>query len=120
MGLSATISSAVQAAFTALGDIPQSVTYTSKGTSTYNPTTGAVTSTDTTYTVSMVLESYSSREIDNQIILSTDQKATIPQANLTPTPKVTDTITISSVVWGIVGIGQDPASATWVFQLRKP
>ena len=127
MGLANTIQSAAKTAFKAIGNVAITCTYTSKGTQTYNVTTGLYTSTDTTYPTAgqpdlkFLFEDYSSAELADQNILSTDQKATIPQLNLTPTPKKTDYLTDdNSVVWQIEGIGQDSARATWVLQVRKP
>ena len=122
MGLADIVQNMAQAAFNIIGDIPKACTYTSKGTPTYNPATGAYTSTDTTYSgLKFLFEDYAVMEIDDQNILSTDMKATIPQLNLTPTPKKQDTITdADSVAWDVVGIGKDPADALWVFQVRKP
>lgn len=119
MGLKATIQSAVQSAFIAFGDIRTSVSYISKGTATYNPTTGAVTSTDVTITISGILADYEINEIDNEAIILTDRKIMIPTADLSVTPKIEDTITISSITWQVINVGVDPADAMWTLQLRK-
>lgn len=110
------------AGFKIAGNILITCTYTSKGTQTYNPATGLYTGSDTSYSgLKFLFEDYSSQEIDDQNILRTDMKASIPQLSLTPTPKKQDYLTDSdSVVWQVEGIGKDPARAMWVLQVRKP
>ena len=123
MGLAETVQSAAKTAFVAIGNIPLTCTYTSKGTPVYNTTTGAYTSTDTDYTgLSILFEDYSAREITEAggAILSTDQRASIPNVNLTPTPKITDYITDSnSQKWTVELALIDPARALWVLQCRR-
>ena len=123
MGLAETVQSAAKTAFVAIGNIPLTCTYTSKGTPVYNTTTGAYTSTDTDYTgLSILFEDYSAREITDSggAILSTDQRASIPNVNLTPTPKITDYITDSnSQKWTVELALIDPARALWVLQCRR-
>lgn len=122
MGLSETIQKAATTAFKAIGNIPLVSTYTSKGTPVYNPTTGAYTSTDTDYTgLKILFEDFTAREITEAggAILSTDQKARIPNLSLTPTPKITDyIITSENKQWTVQNIMLDPAKALWVFQTR--
>lgn len=120
MGLKSAIQNAITAGFLSLGDLPTSVTYTSKGAPTYVPSDGTYTSTDVEYTVSMLLTSYRIEEIDDVVVLKTDRKGIIPSSELTPTPKTDDTVTISDVAWQVVNVKQDPAEAAWIFQLRKP
>jgi len=123
MGLADVVQKAAQTAFKAIGNIPLTCTYVSKGTPVYNATTGAYTSTDTSYaSLKILFEDYNAREIQDAggVILSTDQKASIPNLSLTPTPKITDTITDSnSQKWAIMDILIDPARALWVFQTRR-
>ena len=119
MGLQSVFKAAAETIFTALDDIPQSVTYTSVGVRTYDPATGTLTGTDASYTVHMVMDSYERREIDNQAVLSTDMMAMIPVDSLTPEPTTRDTIAYSGATWQIVGITTDPAEALWVFQIRR-
>jgi hypothetical protein len=123
MGLANTIQKAAKTAFKAIGDIPLVCTYTSKGARTYTAATGAITSTDTAYTLLKILfEDYTAKEIMDSggVILKTDQKASIPNLNLTPTPKRTDFITDSaSKKWTIEDVMLDAARALWVFQVRR-
>jgi hypothetical protein len=121
MGLKSVFQNAAKTIFTAFDDIPISVTYVSKGDSTYNVATGvAVPSSETEYTVDGILEDYTAVEIDDITILSTDQKFLIPQLNLSPTPREQDEIVIDSITWQVIDIETDPAEALWIMQIRKP
>jgi len=123
MGLANTIQKAAQTAFRAIGDIPLTCKYTSKGTPVYNPTTGASTSTDTDYTgLSILFEDFSEKDITDAggAILRSDQKASIPNLSLTPVPKITDTITdSSSQKWTVQNVMIDAARALYIFQCRR-
>jgi len=80
MGLQDAFKKAAIAAFTAADDLVTSVSYRSKtaASATYDPTTGAVTSAYTDYTVSMIFARYENKQIDGNTILTTDEKALIP------------------------------------------
>jgi len=123
MGLADVVQKAAQTAFKVIGNIPLACTYTSKGVAVYVPATGLYTSTDADYeSLSILFEDYSAKEIDDAggVILSTDQKASIPNLNLTPTPKITDYITDSnSQKWTVENVGIDPARALWIMQVRR-
>jgi len=123
MGLAETIQNAAKTAFAAIGNIPLTCTYTSVGVSIYDPQTGGYDSDDSDYTgLSILFEDYTAREITEAggAILSTDQKASIPNVNLTPTPKITDYITDSnSQKWTVELALIDPARALWVLQCRR-
>ena len=123
MGLAGIIQKGAQAAFKAIGNIPVTCSYTNKGGSIYNPATGERTPFNTDYTgLKFVFENYTAQEVSdsNGVILTTDQKASIPSLNLTPTPQIKDSITdANSKIWAIENIKQDPARALWVFQCRR-
>ncbi len=123
MGLADVVQKAAKTAFKVIGNIPLTCTFTSKGTATYVPATGAYTSTDTDYTgLSILFEDFTAEEItaSGGAILSTDQKASIPNLNLTPTPKIKDIITDSnSQKWAVEGVNIDAARAMWIFQTRR-
>lgn len=115
-----TIVAAVATAFTAIGNIPESVTYR-RTSSSYNTATGTNTITNTDYTISVVFSKYNNFEIDKQVVLATDIKALFKQSSLSITPNVaTDKIIRSSKTYTILNIGQDPAAATYTLQLRSP
>jgi len=123
MGLADVVQKAAQTAFKVIGNIPLTCTYSSKGVAVYVPATGAYTSTDTDYeSLSILFEDYTAQEITEAdgVILSTDQKASIPNLNLTPTPKITDVITDSnSQKWAVQNVYIDAARALWIFQVRR-
>ena len=121
MGLQATIQNAVKSIFTAVGDIAKTATYTINPNSSYNPVTGAVTTTGTAQTISVIRDEYQSNEIDGQSILNTDVRFLTPVVDFTGTPTTNDTITIDGVTYNVVGMPEkDPADAMYVIQARKP
>lgn len=123
MSLATTIQKAAQTAFKAIGDIPLTCTYTSKGSPVYNTTTGVTTSTDVDYAgLNFVFEDFKPRQITDSggVILSTDKKVSIPNLTLVPTPSIADFITDSDgIIWYIKDILIDPARALWLFQVRR-
>lgn len=124
MGLADVIQSAAKTAFKAIGDIPLSCTYTDQGATVYVPATGAYTYPDAVdYTsLKFLFQDYTTKEIEDAggVILTTDQKSSIPTLNLTPEPQIKDLITDSdSIVWVVENIKKDAARAVWVFQVRK-
>ena len=119
MGLKATIAGAVAAGFAALGDLREDVTYRSLTAGTYNPTTGAVTRTETSTAISGVFMEYSKREIDGQQIQPHDRKFICQQAAFAGTPQLTDRLIRSDASnWEIIWVKEDPAHATWELQVR--
>lgn len=124
MGLAQVMQNAAKTVFTAIGDIPLTCTYTSQGASVYVPATGAYTYPNAVdYTsLKFLFQDYTAKEIEDAggVILSTDQKSSIPQLNLTPIPQIKDLVTDSdSIVWAVENIEKDSARALWIFQLRK-
>jgi len=121
MGLRATFASAVSAAFTALGDIPQSATYR-RTTTVYDPTTGNNTSTNSDTTVTAIFTRYSQMELGQNVSLKvTDVKMILRQASIAITPSIQlDTVINGGNTYNIVNFNPDPAGATYVFQLRAP
>ena len=123
MGLASTVQRAAKTAFKVIGDVPVTCTYTSKGAVVYVPATGAYSSTDTDYTgIKVLFENYTTKEITDAggVILSTDQKASIPNLNLTPTPKIKDVITdADNQKWTVENIMLDAARALWILQTRR-
>lgn len=114
---------AVSSAFKALGEIPESITYR-RVASTYNPTTGTVTQTNTDYTISkMIFTRFENFEVDKQVVLASDVKAIFQRSELSITPSTaTDKIvrTSDGKIYNILRVSQDPAAATFTLQLRSP
>lgn len=115
------IKGAIQSGMNALGDGQETVTYTSVGTTSYNATTGVITTPKTTYAVLMVMDQYSRREVDGDAIRPEDVKGLVAVLNLTPTPTLNDTVTrANGTVYSVISIRTDPMDAHWQLQLRRP
>lgn len=120
MSLRALVQDAVMAGYRALGDIPESVTFSTKAQTVFNPTTGQVTRPAASYSVSMVLVKYSQHEIDGEMIKPEDMKGLLPAKDLGFVPQIGDTITQGSTVFSVTDKGLDPAQSLYILQLRKP
>ncbi len=118
MGLQTTIQNAVASAKTATLDLWSTVTYKAVAPSAYDTSTGAVTSTTTSTSLSMLLEEFAENQIDGHAVRASDLKGTFLQADLSGTPDVNDLVTHDSKDWAVVKVKQDPAAATWEAQLR--
>jgi hypothetical protein len=92
----------------------------------YDPVTGSGGSTTVTYTGRGVFGSFTIQELagsslvgtgetQGQHILRSDVKLTALQNEVTETPQIDDKIN----GYAVVNVGQDPASAMWVIQLRR-
>lgn len=121
MGMRAAISNAVGAAFTAVGDIAESVTYR-RTASAYNPATGTNTVTNTDKTVSAIFTRYSQIELARSTGINvTDLKMTVRTSTLALVPNIaTDKVVRSSKTFNIIDYSSDPAGATYTLQLRAP
>ena len=125
MGLRATVASAVKAAITAAGDIPESATYryyTSENPP-YQPEEGYVFNPYEDFTLTMLFASYLEKEIDNSVILRTDMRCVIVATEFTDnsiTPKISDKIIKDSEAWEIINIFLDPTESVYILQLRRP
>ena len=120
MGLRETIIAGVTTGLNALGNVKETVTYKSYQTSSsYNATTGAVTRTETSYTVEGIFDGYKKREVDNLNVLPHDMKFIMLQSEMAATPTTQDRLVRSTgKSWEVVWVEQDPVSATWTLQVR--
>lgn len=80
----------------------------------YNPITGESNDQVISYSGRGVFGSYALSLVDSESILSTDQKLTVLQAELSDVPKVNDTLN----GYKAIRVDHDPANVTWVIQLR--
>lgn len=124
MGLKrSTIFNAVNKAFKGLGEIPETATFR-RTTSTYTPSTGSNTVTNTDYTIDRaIFAAYDASHIDKVTVLATDIKLIFQQSELTVTPNIaTDkVIRISDgKVFNIIRTSQDPVRSIHILQLRSP
>lgn len=123
MGLSSVIQQAVTTAFGAMGDMVGAITVNCYSDNpTYDAATGAITSSATAYSITKALwTKYKAHEVNNSTIMPYDSKLLILQSELTvmPKPKVDTVIDADSNTWDIIHVGQDPASAIWILQVRR-
>lgn len=119
MSLRSLFQSAAATAFTAAGDIPTAATYERHALGDYDPAIGERARITSVYAVDAIIYGYKAIEIDGEAVKPNDQRAIIRQAQLPVQPETTDTLIIHGLEWGIVGISQDPAGATWEIQLRR-
>ncbi len=122
MGLRESIQNLMPKVITALGTIAKDAIYHSTGAQAYDPSTGEDTESDFTDTpVRCVITSYTEEELKHAKyeIFTTDKKILIPSVSLSPViPKMTDYITIDSVVYKVINKDIDPAEAMWEIQVR--
>lgn len=86
----------------------------------YDPGTGAVVpGTSTDHIARGFVDSFSSYEIANNIVLAGDRRVLILATSLsiTPTP-ATDTVSANGQTLTIVAVKSDPAGAVWEIQAR--
>ena len=117
MGMLAELNAALAEAFDdpdGLADAIKPFTGTRQGAGVYDPATGEVTATATTYTGRGIFASYKAQDIDGTLILSSDVRLTALQIEVTDAPKVGDKINGKHVQ----AVSSDAVSATWVLQLR--
>jgi len=120
MGMKEDIQTFVKDGLLTLGNLQSTVTYYASGTPSYNATTGAVTVSQTAYSILATLVRYRKEEIDGDAIRVEDKKALIAALNLPVTPTLNDTLVDGANTWIVVGANIDPAGALWILQLRRP
>lgn len=122
MGLAATVQKLVGVAFTAVGDLQQTVSYTHEGQEPdYDPTTGNVTSDSDTSTIQVraIFLSVGKAEIDKmptslvEVAKPGDQFVLIPQVDLQTAPTSGDKIVLDDDTWLVKGFMTDPAEGLW-------
>lgn len=132
MSLKSTVQSLVKTAFGPINSLLTAVTYTSTGSQVdnYDPNELNVSSTDTSYSVNALLGSAVSRNTKKTdafraTIYTHEQTnsnikiAKIPVLDLTPTPKIGDTITIDSVAWKVSRVDIDTAESLWSLTIES-
>lgn len=130
MGLKQQLLDGVTAAFTALGDIPSTVSYTKVVLGAYDVDADAQALTQTTVTVKGVMYNGKDMEQDSvRRLTSAQSKNTvtdetfviIPASDLPSyTPTLRDHMTIDGVKWEIFGIVPVPTNPCWIFKVRTP
>ncbi len=123
MGLKDTFKNAARTALNVAGDVKRDVRYHSHVSTFYDASSGISSVIGRSYFFSMLFEDYRQAEIDNVRIMPTDVKATVAQLSIGPLiPTTQDTVNVCEVYgsteYEVRDIEEDPAQATWVFQLR--
>jgi len=120
MGLIDTIQKAAQSAIQGIGDLAPICSYYEQGKSERDKLTREVTSQDTVYEVRALVTDYTTAELKNSAIKSTDQKILIASNDLAIVPKKKDYLIDSDgITWSFEAINTDPASALWIIQGRS-
>lgn len=98
----------------------QTVTLTTTTPGTYDPATGTTSGGSTsTQSVRAVVEDYKGLALLNGLIQAGDKKITLPAANLTTAPKPTDTVTVGSLTYAVVGVSTvQPGPAAVIYELQ--
>jgi len=111
---------AATAAINAVGDLATTISYSRKSDATYNTTTGALTRTTTTESVSGVIMDYDDTAMNSQAIAVGDRKVLIPGNEFSAiTPEQGDELTISGDTFVVIRASTDAAQALWTLQVRK-
>lgn len=126
MGLQATIAAAVKSGFTALGDIPRSISFTAVTPGAYDPATGLVSETTATTTCKAVFSDKPATASQGGLLDSAQPKsdrmlrtALIQQSELATRPKRGDRIVDGTSTYYVSSsAAQDPAKATWKVELE--
>jgi hypothetical protein len=121
MGLLETINSAVAVAFNAVDNLQKPIVYISKPTSTYSPTSGAVTNPNQVSVDSKaIIGEVKSNEINGISVLANDQWAIVHSGNLSVTPKESDEVVFDGVTYRVTAIKKLIGTGTiiWKIQLR--
>lgn len=120
MSLKATIQNAVVAASKAFGDIVVEYRYKQVSAGTYDNTKGSIVSSETAHTIPMIRAEYDTEDIDGTKIQAGDLLfIVLDPSYITFTPSTSDKIVYGGSDWGVVRFSQDPAEATWMFQVRR-
>lgn len=124
MGLREDLAADVVGAFQELGNIVESVTYTSVTTGSYDPSTGSPTKVETPVVVGMVFSPADSGAVADPNIqyqsFSGDLVGIARTAEFgSVVPRTGDRVTRGTASLQVVGVKQDPAGATYEVLLRK-
>lgn len=121
MGLMNAIQKGALAGIKSLGDLKAEAVYYTYAPGTYNPTTGDSSDVDSRYPLpnDITLVRYKKNEVDGDEVLTTDWKALVVQADIPVKVSKSGRFLINSEFYRIVDIGEDPAHALWILQIRK-
>lgn len=117
MNLSDVLSGCVGSVFDYTDDLAVSATFIKYTPSSYDPVTGTETTTSVSTSVKALMLKYRDSLVDGTMVLRDDYRCIIPYSSLTP--DLSDEITVSNVVYRIVGIRGDILHSYWDMQIRK-
>lgn len=121
------IAKMVQSAIKTVGDIAETLTYNAKTTGVYDPDTGNVSDTTTSYTFNAVVSSTNPRLTAENALhasevregITADLTCLFASIDLPITPDTNDTITRGLETYKITKIAKDPAGAsTTLYMVR--
>ncbi len=123
MGYKSLIEGLVTTAFTALGDLPEAITYHVQANASYDPATSSNdTAADTDVAIPLaVLAGFSQKEMekDENINGKTDLKCLFPLEGLTFVPSTDDKITAKSAEWDIEEAMGVPGDSVAILRIRR-
>ena len=108
--------------YRSLGSICVMATYEQQLAGAYAVASGdfAFGSVNSVANIPAILTRYGAQELLPDLVLHTDWKARIQQADLPIVPRERDTLLLQGAHWLIVAIMQDTARATWMLSIRRP
>jgi hypothetical protein len=124
MGFNSLLDNQVQGLMRILGQndgLAPTHTYERIDASTYDPSTGGVSTAATRYDdIPMVFARYETDEIDGDKIQVTDQKAIIAALDLPVNPRIQDRVIQSDGrVFHVENVGGVPGESVWILQMRE-
>lgn len=119
MGLRDTITNAVSAAFTAVDDLTQTITYNYPGTVVYNPTTGLNTTSSTTVSVKAIFVARPYRYGTDSKVENNSPQILIKASDFTSQLSLNGTFTVSGSRYDIVSWSTDPAQALYTIDVVR-
>ena len=124
MGFKTSIQTLVQSAFVTIGDIAESVTYTSIAQGQYDTYSGQITNTNTEYTLKVVvkygvLEKDKVGANDTETAFTGDIEVMFASKDLAIEPSTSDTILRNGELYSINRIASDAVRATYTLNLVR-
>ena len=124
MGFKSTIQGLVQSAFVTIGDIAETVVYTSVSDGNYDTYSGQILTTETDYSLSVVvkygaLEKDKTSPNDVEVAFTGDITIMFASKDLAIEPSTSDTITRNSELYSINRISSDAVRATYTLNLVR-
>lgn len=119
MGLQTTLQRAAKTAIDVFDDFKSSASHTQKTSATYNPTTGVVGGTSTTYTLNGILTTTVKERESGDAMLVERPQFLVAGLNVSVVPKTQEQLVINSSDYNIEKVELDPAGALYIFHLEK-